>query len=366
VRRTDPLIVGGGPAGAAAAIAMAGGDAVPLLIDRNRTPPDQLCGGFLGWDALAALTRLGIDTATLGARPIHRVRLIALGVTIETRLPHAAAGLSRRTLDAALLDRAGRVGAGIERGVVVRSIDPAARTIRIDGGDEIATDALFLATGKHDLRGGARPREAGGSDPAVGLRTRLTPSPALAESLAGTIELHLFRHGYAGLLLQEDGAANLCLSVARSRFAAAGGTAEGLLASLPDAPRLADRFGAAAAHTAWQAVAAVPYGWRAQETVPGVFRLGDQAAVIASLAGDGVAIAVASGRLAAEHHGRGGSDAAGTYQRAFARAAARPLGIAGSLRGLSESSAAPALLAVLGRVPGLAGLLARLTRIDRG
>jgi flavin-dependent dehydrogenase len=363
VRRTDPLIVGGGPAGAAAAITLARGGAVPLLIDRNRTPPDQLCGGFLGWDALAALATLGIDADALGARPIGRVRLIARGVTVEARLPHAAAGLSRRTLDAALLDQASRAGAGIERGMLVRSIDPLERAVRIDGGDEIASDTLFLATGKHELRGGARPREAGGSDPAVGLRTRLTPSPALAAALAGTIELHFFRHGYAGLLVQEDGAANLCLSVARSRLATAGGTAELLLASMADAPRLADRFGEAIAHTPWQAVAAVPYGWRARETTPGIFRLGDQAAVIASLAGDGAAIALASGRLAAAHHLRG--ETAGAYQRAFAAAASRPLGVAGTLRSLAESSFAPPLLATFGRLPGLAPMLARLTRIDR-
>jgi flavin-dependent dehydrogenase len=363
VRRTDPLIVGGGPAGAAAAIVLARGGTTPLLIDRNREAPDQLCGGFLGWDALAALAALGIDPDALGARPITRVRLITRGVTMEAALPHAAAGLSRLTLDAALLDQASRLGAGIERGVIVRSIDPAGQAIRIDGGEEITADALFLATGKHDLRGSARPRDAGGSDPALGLRTRLTPSPALAAALAGTIELHFFRHGYAGLLLQEDGAANLCLSVARSRFTAAGGTADSLLASLDDAPRLSGRFGEATAYTPWQAVAAVPYGWRAQETMPGIFRLGDQAAVIASLAGDGVAIALASGRLAAGHHLRGQSAVA--YQRAFARAAARPLGVAGTLRGLAESQAAPPLLAAFGRLPGLAALLARLTRIDR-
>lgn len=364
MRRTDPLIVGGGPAGAAAAITLARGGAAPLLLDRNRQAPDQLCGGFLGWDALAAIAALGIDADALGARPIRRVRLIARGVTIEAALPHAAAGLSRRTLDAALLDQASRDRAGIEHGVIVRSIDQAAHTIRIDGGDEIAADALFLATGKHDLRGGARPREAGGSDPAVGLRTRLTPSQSLTAALAGTIELHFFRHGYAGLLLQEDGAANLCLSVARSRFAAAGGTAEALIASMADAPRLADRFGEATAHTAWQAVAAVPYGWRARETAPGVFRLGDQAAVIASLAGDGVAIALASGRLAAAYHLRG--QTAADYQHAFASAAARPLGVAGSLRRLAESPAAPPLLAAFGRLPGLAVMLAQLTRIERG
>jgi flavin-dependent dehydrogenase len=363
VRRTDPLIVGGGPAGAAAAIRLAGGGARPLLIDRNREAPDHLCGGFLGWDALAALAALDIDPAALGAAPIRRVRVIARGVRIEAALPYAAAGLSRRTLDAALLARAEAVGAGVERGVTVRTIDPATRTIRMDGGGEMEADALFLATGKHDLRGSPRPREAAGGDPAIGLRTRLAATPALTKALAGTIELHLFAHGYAGLLVQEDGAVNLCLSVAQSRLGAAGGTAEGLIAGLADAPRLAERFGAAAGHAPWQAVAAVPYGWRAEKTPPGIFRLGDQAAVIASLAGDGVAIALASAAMAARHHAQGGADAAPAYQRAFAAAARRPLRIAGSLRAMGESPAGPVLIGLFGRIPGLPALLARLTRI---
>jgi flavin-dependent dehydrogenase len=363
VRRTHSLIVGGGPAGAAAAIRLAEGGARPLLIDRNREPPDHLCGGFLGWDALAALSTLGINAASLGAAPIRRVRVIARGVRIEAALPHAAAGLSRRTLDAALMARADAAGAGIERGVLVRSIDPATRSIRIDGSAEVDADALFLATGKHDLRGGARPRAAAGPDPAVGLRTRLSATPALTRGLAGTIELHLFKRGYAGLLLQEDGAANLCLSVAQSRLAGAGGTAEALLARLPDAPALADRFGQAGGHTPWQAVAAVPYGWRAEETPEGLFRLGDQAAVIASLAGDGVAIALASASMAALHYLRGGAGAAPDYQRAFSAAARRPLRVAGGLRRIGESAAGPALLGAFGHIPGLPALFARLTRI---
>ena len=55
-----------------------------------------------------------------------------------------------------------------------------------------------------------------------GLRTALAPWPRLERALDGVIELHLFDGGYAGLLLQEDGSANLCLSAARRRLKAAG------------------------------------------------------------------------------------------------------------------------------------------------
>jgi flavin-dependent dehydrogenase len=361
VRRTAALIAGGGPAGAAAAITLAEGGARPLLIERQAEPQDVVCGGFLGWDALSSLDALGIDAMTLGARPISMMRLIAGARRVEAALPHMAAGLSRRTLDAALLDRAAAAGAAIERGVAIRRAKGPPFKLDLADGASIAADALFLASGKHELRGLAR-RAAGG---AVGLRARLTPSPELASELAGVIELHLFAHGYAGLLVQEDGSVNLCLSIAAARLAEAGGKPERLLASLAgEAPVLADRIGAASGIGAWSAVAGVPYGWRAQESPPGLFRLGDQAAVIASLAGDGIAIAIRSGRAAAVAWLRDGPDGAPGFQHEFAQRAERPLRVAGALRRMAENrTLAQPLLGLLGRTPGLAALLARMTRI---
>jgi flavin-dependent dehydrogenase len=197
----------------------------------------------------------------------------------------------------------------------------------------------------------------------VGLRIRLAPSATLCRALHDVIELHLFEHGYAGLLLQEDGSANLCLSVAAARLAEAGGKPEALIAALePEARYLGERFAGATGE--WSAVSGVPYGWRAGTTVPGLFRLGDQAAVIASLAGDGIAIALHSASMAARQYLIRGPAGAPLYQRAFAHRSARPLRIATMLRSLGEDkhTAAP-LLALFGRVPGIPTLLARLTRI---
>src|SRR5205085_5675384 len=116
VRRTSALIVGGGPAGAAAAIALARGGAMPVLIERSPGERDLVCGGFLGWDAIAALKKIGLDPAALGANPIHRLRLVAGRRVVEAGLPKAAAGLSRRRLDATLLRMAEEAGAAVLRG----------------------------------------------------------------------------------------------------------------------------------------------------------------------------------------------------------------------------------------------------------
>jgi flavin-dependent dehydrogenase len=353
------LIVGGGPAGSAAAIRLARAGHRPELIERSAEPHDPVCGGFLGWDALAALGRLGIDAAALGARPVTRMRLVSAAGMIEADLPRPAAGLSRRRLDAALLAGAEEAGAIVSRGRAARAADLATRTVRLDDGEEIEADALLIATGKYELRGAARPRDTS-ADP-VGLRTALEPSAALEQALEGVIELHLFEGGYAGLLLQEDGKANLCLSAARTRLRDAGGIhalIDGLAAELPS---LRERLGQGEASD-WSAVSGVPYGWRARRTAPGVFRLGDQGAVIASLAGDGIAIALASGSAAAEEIVGGGS--AEAFQGGFARKAARPIAIAEGLRWAAERrTPRRAMMGLLRALPRLPALAASLTRI---
>ena len=361
MRRTPALIVGGGPAGASAAIRLALAGTPHLLLERSRETGDALCGGFLSWRTLESLASLGIEPHALGPAGVSRVRLFAGAHLAEAMLPRPAHGVSRRHLDTLLLARAAAAGAVIERGVTIREV--TGTTARLHDGTTIAGDALFLASGKTDIRGLARPEAARGRDPTLGLRVRLGPSPALDALVGDAIELHLFDRGYAGIVRQEDGTANLCLAVHRSRLAEAGDPEQLLVALGDECPRLADRL-------AWRmaggvdAIANVPYGWRATAGTPGLFRLGDQAGVIPSLAGEGMGIAIASGIRAARAYLAAGPGAAVAFQRHLARDLARPIGLAGVIRGAAERPAlARALLPIAGHAPALIDLIARATRI---
>ncbi len=358
MRRTAALILGGGPAGSAAAIVLARAGIAPRLVERSPGDRDVVCGGFLSWDTIAALKALGIDAAALGARPIERLRIVSGNRIVEARLPRTAGGLSRRRLDAALLGAAEAAGALVERGRSARAIEDGA--VRLDDGETIGADAIFLATGKHELRGAARDRAQSAAPMSAGLRTTLGPRPDLDRDLAGTIELHLFDQGYAGLLIQEDGAVNLCLSVSRARIVEGPDALIDRLAH--EAPRLADRIGDRP--RGWDAIAGVPYGWRAGSTAPGLFRTGDQAAVIASIAGDGIAIALASGAAAANAFLSGGAEAADRWQAEFARRTSRPVRIAEALRRSAERPGPRgAMVAACALAPSLLRIAARATRV---
>ena len=337
--KPEALVIGGGPAGLVAAMRLARGGMRTLLVEKRHEGHDPVCGGFVSADALGLLRRAGIDTDALGGHPVHRMRFQVGPRRLETELPFPAIGLSRRKLDAVLLQAARDAGAQVEFGRSARSFT-GTRTVGFADGSNIAADAILLATGKLNLRGVERPGESAHGSAKVGLRMALTPSAACAADLAGMIELHLFADGYAGLVLQEDGNLNLCLSVSSRRLRDAGGSPDRLLAVLAvEAPLLAERVAAGVPLGGWSSIARIPYGWRAKETLPGLFRIGDQAAVIASLAGDGIGIAIASATAAAKALLEGGPAAAPAYQREFARRARRPLACAELLRAVAESPA---------------------------
>ncbi|NNC78618.1 MAG: geranylgeranyl reductase family protein [Acidimicrobiales bacterium] len=113
----DLLVIGAGPAGAAAAIRAARGGASVIVFDRAKYGRDKVCGDGLTPRAVGALEELDIDVSD--AHYIAGLRMIANSTVRElpwpdgTRFPNHGAVWPRRRLDAALIDAATAAGADV-------------------------------------------------------------------------------------------------------------------------------------------------------------------------------------------------------------------------------------------------------------
>jgi flavin-dependent dehydrogenase len=195
----------------------------------------------------------------------------------------------------------------------VRELSVDGADIRADAGafGGIRARTLFLATGKHDVRGAKRP-SAGSAEDLIGFKIHYSLAQRQRRLLDGAVEVYLFAGGYAGLQMVEGGAANLCLVATRKCFEAVGKSWPGLLDHVGrETPRLMDRLeGAAPVFERPLSIFQIPYGFvhSPHPAQPqGLFRIGDQAGVIPSYTGDGMAIALHSGCLAASTFLAGGA-----------------------------------------------------------
>jgi flavin-dependent dehydrogenase len=302
----DALIVGGGPAGAALATHLARAGRGVALIEKEAEPHDKVCGEFISHEGAAYLSRLGVSLAELGAESIGTVRLSGRKTPAAASLPFTALSLSRRALDEALLSNAVTAGAGLQRGQRIKALRRETNLWRAEaeGGRAILAREAFLATGKHDLKDWRRP--PGPQPDLLGFKMYWQLSAPQISELAGAVELILFPGGYAGLQTVEGERANLCLLVRQSVYSARYGSWDSLLnAMLDSSPHLSRRLGGAVPLLSRPlAISRIPYGFVARGS-GGLWRLGDQAAVIPSFSGDGMSIALHSAHLAAQFYLKG-------------------------------------------------------------
>ena len=218
----EVLILGGGVAGCAASIALARKGRSVTLIEREPTPRHKVCGEFLSGEALEDLHALGIDVASLGAVPLNHVRLAVAGRAAEAPLPFPAASLTRKVLDTALIAEAIAAGVHLKQGRSVQSLSRIEGDLwqaKLDDGTSLEAPTAFLATGKHDLRGHGRPKDA---HHWVGFKMYYRLTGAQTADLADASELTLYPGGYGGIQPVEDGKTNFCCVVQKKYFASAG------------------------------------------------------------------------------------------------------------------------------------------------
>ncbi|MDQ3743685.1 MAG: NAD(P)/FAD-dependent oxidoreductase, partial [Acidobacteriota bacterium] len=319
----DAIIIGGGPAGASAAIHLAARGARVLLAERKKFPRAKLCGEFISPECLEHFTRLGVLERMKeagGARVSQTVFYAPSGRGLA--VPSAwfgggeggALGLSRAEMDARLLARAKDAGVHVVEEaplacVVVEGGRVAGVRLHVagEGVREYRARVTVDATGRQRVvaRHAARGAEIKSREQGEGRRARpsFVAFKAHLEGARGdarTCEIYFYRGGYGGLNPVEGGVSNLCF-IARARdVRERAGQAERVMREvLMRNRRAAATLAEAHARTRWLAVSIESFGRHAPAPAVGLLAVGDAAAFIDPFTGSGMLMALESGELAA-------------------------------------------------------------------
>jgi flavin-dependent dehydrogenase len=356
----NAIAVGGGLAGAAFALELARHGLRVAVIEKSRAAQHKVCGDFHSREAQQLLAGMGIDLGKLGAARVSTFRLVSGKRSATAALPFTGIGLSRRTLDEALLEAAAAAGAEIMRGESASGLElgRASATVRV-GARTLTARAVALATGKHNLRGW--PRTHG---PLTAFKIGFEPTPRVRAALSDVVQLAGYKGGYIGACCIEDGTVAICWLADRRLMAESDGNWQRQLVHIAcQSPYFGDLLsGAYFLAKEPLAISAIPFGYRRHDVIaPNVFPVGDQLAVIPSATGDGTSLALASGLeaaravLAGEH--------AGNYQTRATARTRNQFRWARALHRSFRTSAARALsIGAIWAMPCLASSLAEATR----
>ena len=260
-------IVGGGPAGSAAAIAAALRGSAVELHEQSAFPRHKVCGEFLSAEIEPALERLGIWRRFLDQAPA-RVRTLRLyfGRTRKSApLPEAAHGLSRYVLDDLLRRRGLELGVSWNR---TRAATPAGPTV--------------VASGR---RAAAAP-----GDRLFGFKAHFT-GPA-----DDAVELFFFPGGYVGINCVEQGRTNVCGLARESALRRFAFQYDELLDATP---AIRERVAPLRRAMDWLSTGPLVFGNSfALSPEPQKFPAGDALSFVDPFTGSGLLVAIRTGELA--------------------------------------------------------------------
>jgi menaquinone-9 beta-reductase len=355
----DVAVIGGGPAGASAAVTAARFGARVALLEAGEFPRQKVCGEFVSAESLEVLRELlrstpGAELVLQSAPVIEQMRLFFAGRVITARVTPSALSIPRYTLDSFLWQ------AAVQAGVEARS-SWEVQAVRGDGpfrletsGGEVSTKAVIVAAGRWSK---FKPPIAIPNGPKwIGVKAHYRERIP-----ARSTDLYFFDDGYCGVQPVANSVVNACAMV-RSDRATSLDEVFGLQRSLAERSR------------SWQAimepVTTAPLLHLSPQPVRDkMMFVGDAAAFIDPFVGDGISIALSSGRLAATTlrvflGGRSSlTSALASYQNAYLRQFVPLVTAACRIRGMFTWPATARMLVFeLLRVPGLIPYMIRRTR----
>lgn len=287
----DIVILGGGPAGSAAAVTAARLGARTLLIDKARFPRDKLCGGLFTGRARQEYREIfGGDLAPELFEERRAISFFLHGQSMGRMDDVPPMYLTMRCdLDAHLLARAGAAGAELRTGCRVKAIDLAASRLTLEDGTQVAYRVLIGADGvgssvARALFGRAfDPRTIG-----FALEKEMPPEPDPEVARVVRVDFGAADWGY-GWSFPKRGSTTVGVGGLqwRNRDMKARLHAYASLLDQGDAEGMKGHF--------------LPFGdYRRRPGRGNVLLAGDAAGFVDPITGEGIAHALGSGRLAAE------------------------------------------------------------------
>jgi flavin-dependent dehydrogenase len=356
----DLAIIGGGPAGTSAAISAAQSGVSVALLDGSDFPRQKVCGEFVSAESLELLRYLlrehsGAEKLFGDAPIVGRLRIFAAGRAVEAPVRPPGLSVPRFSLDLLLWESAQQSGVHVQSKREVLSLDGGGPFTLTTAQGKVSARSVILSAGRWSRF----------SDPSlmpsgpkwIGLKAHFSES-----NPSRSTDLYFFRYGYCGVQPVSENAVNVCAMV-RSDVAS---TLEGVFGL---EPRLARRAGGWKPLTS--PVTTAPLVYRKPEALRGnVILAGDAAAFIDPFAGDGISLALRSGRTAAQSlstffTGRVSlQDAAREYQATYQREFAPLVAAAARIRSLPSlpEFAWPLAMQFL-RIPGVMPYIVRKTRM---
>jgi menaquinone-9 beta-reductase len=363
----DLIVIGGGPAGTAAAIIAARGGARVLLLERGRFPRHKVCGEFVSSESLALLSVLLVSehAALLGnAIRIPHARIFLDGRTLETSVAPPAASIARLDLDAALWESAEKCGVEARQQIAVQGIKGNGPFLVATSAGDFEAHALVSALGRWSNlnpppKANHKPRQKW-----LGLKAHFAEA-----SPPASVDLYFFDGGYCGVQPVElrggDSARGLVNACAMVRANVA--------STLPEVfarhPALLERS------QQWQpfsepvSTSPLIFG-DPQPERDNILIAGDAAGFVDPFVGDGISLALRSGALAAQSLApfvRGETSlaaAASQYRRTYERQLAPVFRASSKIRRLLllPRGVRVPMLFLLEGVPAVTRYLVRKTR----
>ncbi len=317
----DAVIVGGGPAGASAAIHLTLGGARVALVERERFPRAKLCGEFISPECLTHFARLGASDLMLkaGGARVWATNFYAQGgrsISVPSEWFGAggqegwALGLSRAEMDERLLIRAREVGVEVleqtqATGLLMTDRGRVEGVRTRVGRDERELRARVVVDATGRARALARHVERASEETGNAARQRPTLIAFKAhlqevKADADACEIYFYQGGYGGLNRVEGALSNLCFIASAADVRACGSDAGRVLREVVQTNRrAAETLAGARVVGKWLAVSLESFGRAELVPAQGLLAVGDAASFIDPFTGSGMLMALESGELAA-------------------------------------------------------------------